>query len=90
MRRISKLAEMASTQTEQFGELEENLAHVHTRTIDAIAREHKKLSATELKVCALLLQDLSSKEIAGLIDVEVSSVGKYRQRIRKKLNLHGG
>ena len=43
------------------------------------------LSTTEIKLCLLLLENLSSKEIANKLNVNHSSVNTSRYRIRKKL-----
>ncbi len=45
------------------------------------------LSDKNKKLCSLLLLDLSSKEIATLMNISVGSVEKSRHRLRKKLNL---
>ena len=46
-----------------------------------------KLSKTDLKVCAYLQLNLSSKEIAQLMNISVRGVEIGRYRLRKKLNL---
>ena len=46
-----------------------------------------KLSKTDLKVCAYLQLNLSSKEIAQLMNISVRGVEIARYRLRKKLNL---
>ncbi len=45
------------------------------------------LTPTELNVCALLKINLSSKDIANLLNIAPRSVDIYRSRIRKKLGL---
>jgi DNA-binding CsgD family transcriptional regulator len=45
------------------------------------------ISANELKLCALLRLNLSSKEIGQLLNITQDSVNKARYRIRKKLEL---
>lgn len=46
------------------------------------------ITANELKICALLRLNLSSKEIAQLLNITPASVNKARYRIRKKIGLH--
>ena len=46
-----------------------------------------KLSKTDMKVCAYLQLNLSSKEIAQLMNISVRGVEIARYRLRKKLNL---
>ncbi|TVQ74787.1 MAG: hypothetical protein EA363_01275 [Balneolaceae bacterium] len=43
---------------------------------------------TELRLCALLRLNLSSKEIASLLGISPSSVKIARYRLRKKLQLN--
>jgi len=44
----------------------------------------------ELKLCALLKLNLTSKEISKLMNITPASVNKARYRIRKKLNIQTG
>lgn len=46
-----------------------------------------ELTPNEQKLCAYLYINLSSKEIAQIMNISLSSVNKNRQRLRKKLNL---
>lgn len=45
------------------------------------------LSEKDKKLCSLLLLELSSKEMAALLNVSVGSVEKSRHRLRKKLSV---
>jgi ligand-binding sensor domain-containing protein/DNA-binding CsgD family transcriptional regulator len=52
---------------------------------------HPNLTPNDLKLCAYLRLNLSSKEIAPIFNISTSSIEIKRYRIRKKLNLpHGG
>ncbi|MDT0553429.1 triple tyrosine motif-containing protein [Urechidicola vernalis] len=48
---------------------------------------HPTLSPNDLKLCAYLKLNLSSKEIAPLLNISVKSVEVKRYRLRKKLDL---
>lgn len=48
---------------------------------------HPDLSANDLKFCAYLRLNLSSKEIAPLLNISVKSVEVRRSRLRKKMKL---
>ncbi len=52
-----------------------------------IAKKHPDLRQTELKLCAFLKLNMSTKEIAAITSKEQSSVDVARSRLRKKLNL---
>ncbi|APQ19320.1 helix-turn-helix and ligand-binding sensor domain-containing protein [Maribacter hydrothermalis] len=49
--------------------------------------KHSELSAKDLRLCAYLRLNLSSKEIAPLLNISVRSVEVKRYRLRKKMNL---
>lgn len=51
---------------------------------------HPQLSPSELKLCAYLRLNISSKEIASLLNISVRSVEIKRYRLRKKLGLVKG
>ncbi|MDB9899415.1 LuxR family transcriptional regulator [Flavobacteriaceae bacterium] len=48
---------------------------------------HPKLTNNDLRLCAYLRLNLSSKEIAPLLNISVQSVEIKRYRLRKKMNL---
>lgn len=48
---------------------------------------HANLTANDLRLCAYLRLNLSSKEIAPLLNISVRSVEIKRYRLRKKMNL---
>jgi len=48
---------------------------------------HPKLTPNDLKLCAYLRLNLSSKEIAPLLNISVRSVEIKRYRLRKKMEL---
>ena len=71
-------------------EFEKWFTEIHTGFIHDLSRDFPKLSAQEIKVCALLRLNMQSKEIAGLMNIEPATVEIYRYRIRKKLGLSKG
>ena len=48
---------------------------------------HNSLTSNDLRLCAYLRLNLSSKEIAPLLNISVRSVEVKRYRLRKKMNL---
>ncbi|TDT46813.1 regulatory LuxR family protein [Maribacter spongiicola] len=52
-----------------------------------IKDKHPELSSNDLRLCAYLRLNLSSKEIAPLLNISVRSVEVKRYRLRKKMNL---
>jgi AraC family transcriptional regulator, chitin signaling transcriptional activator len=52
-----------------------------------IKQDHPELTHNDLKLCAYLRLNLSSKEIAPLLNISVKSVEVKRYRLRKKMDL---
>lgn len=52
-----------------------------------IKTAHPSLTPSDLKLCAYLRLNLSSKEIAPMLNISIRSVEIKRYRLRKKLNL---
>ncbi|MEP7377881.1 MAG: triple tyrosine motif-containing protein [Chitinophagaceae bacterium] len=60
---------------------------VHSNFLKTLKANHPTLSAHELKLCAYLLMNLSSKEIAQLMNISVRGVEISRYRLRKKFKI---
>lgn len=60
---------------------------VHSDFLIALAEHYPNLTPGESKLCAYLRLNLSSKEIAQLMNITVKSVELGRHRLRKKLQL---
>jgi DNA-binding CsgD family transcriptional regulator len=52
-----------------------------------IKDKHSALTPNDLRLCAYLRLNLSSKEIAPLLNISTRSVEVKRYRLRKKMNL---
>ncbi|MDN5200727.1 two-component regulator propeller domain-containing protein [Fulvivirgaceae bacterium BMA10] len=60
---------------------------VHQDFLKRLSAKFPALTKTSLKLCAFLRMDLSTKEIATLMNISTSGVEKRRYRLRKKLEL---
>jgi tetratricopeptide (TPR) repeat protein/DNA-binding CsgD family transcriptional regulator len=60
---------------------------IHKTFISALSTQCPALSATELKICALLKINLSTKAIAQMLYLSTRTVEDHRLNIRKKLHL---
>lgn len=60
---------------------------VNSAFYDKLKELHPKLSSTEQKHCALIKLNLSTKEMARILNIEPHSVHVSRSRIRKKMGL---
>jgi DNA-binding CsgD family transcriptional regulator len=60
---------------------------VHSNFLSDLKERHPNLTSNELKLCAYLKMNLSSKEIAQLMSITIRGVEVSRYRLRKKLNI---
>ncbi|MGI9551582.1 MAG: tetratricopeptide repeat protein [Aurantibacter sp.] len=60
---------------------------VHKDFAGDATRKYPDISRTELRLMALIKMNLSSKEIANILNISSDGVKKARQRLRKKMNL---
>ncbi|SFU18674.1 Y_Y_Y domain-containing protein [Algoriphagus locisalis] len=62
--------------------------HVHSDFLTKLKEKFPSLTANELKLCAFLKMNLSSKEIADLMSISLKAVEVGRYRLRKKLMIN--
>jgi PAS domain S-box-containing protein len=75
------------TQARNFDIMEKELREIVSPFLETIKNKFAKLSPRELEVCRLIKNGMTSKEIAEALKVSLLTVHKYRELIRKKLNL---
>ena len=66
---------------------EEQFNFVHNNFIEKIKEKHSDLSSGELKMCTYIKMELSSKEIAPLLNISTRGIETLRYRLRKKIGL---
>lgn len=66
---------------------ETNFERVHEEFIKKLKNGYPKLTPGDLRLCAYLKMNLSSKEIAPLLGISVRGVENHRYRLRKKMGL---
>ncbi len=62
-----------------------NFEKVHYGFMNRLLNIHTNLSENEQKLCAYLKINLSSQNIAQIMNITIDSVSKNRQRLRKKI-----
>ncbi|MBT4398780.1 MAG: hypothetical protein HOD37_04800, partial [Bacteroidetes bacterium] len=67
---------------------ETSFDQVHENFLRRLREAYPELTAKDLRLCAYLRLNLSSKEIAPLLNISIRGVEISRYRLRKKLNLH--
>jgi len=61
---------------------------VHKGFFENLFSNHPELTQNDLKLCAYLKINLSTKEMARILNVTPDAIKKSRQRLRKKLHLN--
>jgi DNA-binding CsgD family transcriptional regulator len=87
---VKKLLRSLSEEEELSKEWEQFSVHfnkVHSDLLIILKEKYPSLKAHELKLCAYLRMNLSSKEIARLMSISVRGVEISRYRVRKKLQI---
>jgi len=84
--RLIKLAEKSEEEHQNFYQ---HLQEVNQEFFDKLKAKFPSLTANELKLCAYLKMELSTKEIAQLLNVSIKAVEVSRYRLRKKMELTG-
>ncbi len=72
---------------DSWEEFEQRFHIVHPGFYDNLVSKFPVLSQSDIKMCSLLRLNMSSKEIASIINITPPSVDVARSRLRKKLSL---
>jgi DNA-binding CsgD family transcriptional regulator/predicted phage tail protein len=75
------------TSQDEWKVFEANFERAHDQFIKTLKDNYEDLTPSDLRLCAFLRMNLSSKEIAPLLGISVRGVENHRYRLRKKLNL---
>ena len=71
----------------EFDRLEDQFDLIHNNFMKRLHAKHPELSHNERMMCAYLKMNLSTKEIAPLLNISVRGVETIRYRLRKKFAL---
>ena len=85
-RLISKIDEKIN-QNREWEVFEEQFNLINSDFFKKLKNDYPKLSVSEVKLCMLLKNKMSTKEIANLLHLSVRGVETRRYRLRKKLEL---
>jgi DNA-binding CsgD family transcriptional regulator len=72
---------------EEWHLFQDEFDKIYPNFISRLTQKYPKLTRQEIRVCALIKLNLTTKEIANVFYIHPKTVSKHRQRIRKKLNL---
>ena len=66
---------------------ESNFDNIHSNFFSTLRERYPALTDTDLRFCAYLHLNLTSKDIASLMNISLKGVEAARSRIRKKIQL---
>ncbi len=84
---VIQLIDRNITNNDDWKLFEEAFNNADKDFLSKIKEKHNDLTPNDLRLCAYLRLNLSSKEIAPLLNISHKSVEVKRYRLRKKLNL---
>ncbi|WP_162242768.1 two-component regulator propeller domain-containing protein [Dyadobacter sp. Leaf189] len=87
LKRVIKVVAEENKVDKDWGQFSKHFDSVHSNFLIALKERYPKLTASELKMSAYLRMNLSSKEIAELMNISLRGVEVSRYRLRKKLQL---
>ena len=87
IKRVIKIIDRNLNNTDDWQLFEEAFNNADKDFLKKIKTEHPSLTSNDLRLCAYLRLNLSSKEIAPLLNISPRSVEVKRYRLRKKLEL---
>ena len=65
--------------------LVQELEGVHSTYLGNLKKSHPDLTPYELRLCAYMKSNLTTKEIATILNILPESVKKAKQRLRRKI-----
>ena len=86
-RSLTKKLDGSINENEDWKNFEVNFKELHDDFFDNLLQQFPKLTPKDLKLCAYLKMNLSSKEIAPLMAISIRGVEIHRYRLRKKLGI---
>lgn len=87
LRKINQVINDGMTDERDWNLFEKSFNETHENFFKKLKSGHPELNPNDLKLCAYLRMNMSSKEMASLLNISVRGVEIRRYRLRKKLNL---
>lgn len=88
--KLQSLSNTDTTGSEFWSVFERNFDLIHEHFFRNLRLRYPQLSSQDLRMCALIRLNLSTKDIARFQSITVRGVETARYRLRKKLNLSSG
>jgi AraC family chitin signaling transcriptional activator len=84
---IKKAIKINAVNKHEWEVFETNLNQINNEFIIALSKKYPNLTPKDIKLCVYLKMNLSSKEIAPMMNISFRGVELHRYRLRKKLGL---
>lgn len=84
---IIKMLEQDARTDADWEQFSHHFDQVHSDFLKRLGEQHAHLSPNDYRLCAYLRLNLSSKEIAALMNISLRGVESSRYRLRKRLGL---
>lgn len=84
---VKKTIKINAINKQEWKSFETNLNQIHNEFIIALSKKYTNLTSKDIKLCVLLKMNLSSKEIAPMMNISYRGVELQRYRLRKKLGI---
>ncbi|SIN74788.1 triple tyrosine motif-containing protein [Chitinophaga niabensis] len=86
-KKVLRLFDEAEENTEDWEQFSRHFDEVHNNFLSILKKRCSDLSTTDMKLCAYLRINLTTKEIAQSMGISVRGVETSRYRLRKKLEV---
>lgn len=86
--KISKIIKINAPNKNEWKSFEDNLLKSNEDFVQLLTSKYDNLTSKDIKLCIYLKMNLSSKEIAPLMNISYRGVDLHRYRLRKKINLN--
>lgn len=87
LKKIHKVIDEGMSDERDWNVFENSFNEAHENFFKKLKLDHPDLVPNDLKLCAYLRMNMSSKEMASLLNISLRGVEIRRYRLRKKLNL---
>lgn len=84
---IRKTLKANAVSKHEWETFETNLSQVHSDFIRVLSQRYPMLTPRDIRLCVYLKMNMSSKEIAPLMNISFRGVELHRYRLRRKLDL---
>ncbi len=86
-KKLLKKVDNSIAHKDEWEIFEYNFNQVHEEFFNQLKKQYPDLTHKDLKICAYIKMNLSTKEIAQLLNISIRGVETHRYRLKRKLNL---